>query len=184
MIIYALSDPRTPDNVRYIGKATDIHNRLNRHLKETSITKKNNWIKMLSKENIIPLISIIDIVEDNEWQKFEIYWISQFKTWGFNLLNMTAGGDGVDKGNIPWNKGIKTGKPAHNKGIKTGKPAHNKGIKMPDESRKKMAEAKRNKPGSCKGKTSPFKGMVDRYSKETIKKMSDIKLGNTYGKKH
>ena len=45
---------------------------------------------------------------------WETYWISQFKTWGYNLINYTEGGDGstfgnqtsFKKGQKPWNYGI------------------------------------------------------------------------------
>ncbi len=36
-----------------------------------------------------------------------MHYISLYKSWGFNLKNMTDGGDGVDKGTSPWNKGLK-----------------------------------------------------------------------------
>jgi hypothetical protein len=33
-----------------------------------------------------------------EWGFWEIYWINQFKTWGFELKNLTNGGDGGSLG--------------------------------------------------------------------------------------
>lgn len=42
-----------------------------------------------------PIIEIIDEVPVSEWEFWEIYWISQFKTWGFDLTNGTEGGDCV-----------------------------------------------------------------------------------------
>jgi hypothetical protein len=57
-----------------------------------------NWINSLLNINIKPLIIELDSYEcdDNskDWIIFEKYWISQFKTWGFNLTNLTSGGDG------------------------------------------------------------------------------------------
>jgi hypothetical protein len=37
----------------------------------------------------------MDIIDETygAWEWLEIYWISQFKTWGFNLKNITDGGD-------------------------------------------------------------------------------------------
>ena len=57
------------------------------HLIEKSPTKKNNWIKKLRKNNLKPIADILDVVEDCESNFWEIYWISQFRTWGFKLKN-------------------------------------------------------------------------------------------------
>lgn len=40
-------------------------------------------------------MEVLDIVENDEWQFWEQYWISQTKAWGFNLTNLTIGGDGI-----------------------------------------------------------------------------------------
>lgn len=41
----------------------------------------------------------LDCVDIDEWQYWEKYWHNQLITWGFNLLNETAGGDGLTFGN-------------------------------------------------------------------------------------
>lgn len=38
---------------------------------------------------------IIDIVPTNEWKFWEIYWINQFRSWGFILENKNNGGGGL-----------------------------------------------------------------------------------------
>lgn len=40
---------------------------------------------------------ILDEVEEYEWKIWEMYWISQFKTWGFKLINQNKGGGGPHK---------------------------------------------------------------------------------------
>jgi hypothetical protein len=37
---------------------------------------------------------ILDIVDSDKWKFWECYWISQFKTWGFELTNKNNGGGG------------------------------------------------------------------------------------------
>jgi len=88
--IYTLTDPR--DNIiKYIGKTNNINKRFNLHLNEkNSNTKKANWINDLKNNNL----KILDIGTTEEINKLEIYWISQFKAWGFELKNFTNGGDG------------------------------------------------------------------------------------------
>jgi len=93
--IYILIDPRD-NKVRYVGKANNIKERLRSHLnpaRKHQIHKKN-WINSLKKEKLKPIIEIIDEVPKNNWQFWETYWISQFKNWGFDLINYTEGGDG------------------------------------------------------------------------------------------
>lgn len=93
--IYTLTDPRD-NKVKYIGKTKkDINKRLIRHVNESnSNSKKDNWIKLLKKYNLIPTVELLDIGDSKNINSLEIYWISQFITWGFDLKNTTNGGDG------------------------------------------------------------------------------------------
>lgn len=70
------------------------------HLCESrkSNTKKNAWIKSLKKRGLKPKIEELDLVLESEWEFWEQYWISQFKTWGFELKNATDGGAGQTSG--------------------------------------------------------------------------------------
>jgi group I intron endonuclease len=89
--IYTLSDPVT-NEIKYVGKTIDIKERYRKHI-ENMIKRKTylySWMKSLSN---FPIIEIIDEVEE-DWQFWEQYWISQLKTWGFKLTNLTKGGDG------------------------------------------------------------------------------------------
>ena len=98
--IYVLIDPRT-NQVRYVGKANNISERYKAHLnraRKHQIHKKN-WIASLKREGLKPIIEIIDVVPINDWILWETYWISQFKAWGFELINYTNGGDGCTFGN-------------------------------------------------------------------------------------
>jgi hypothetical protein len=98
--IYVLIDPRT-NMVRYVGKANNVTQRYQAHLNRARKhqTHKKNWVEQLKKEGLKPIIKIIDIVPINEWIFWETYWISQMKTWGFDLINYTNGGDGCTFGN-------------------------------------------------------------------------------------
>ena len=97
--IYALLDPRN-NQVRYIGKTIrTLNQRLTNHICDAKSSRyynhNINWIKSLINDNILPEILLIDeIPETNSWEWLEQYWISQFKTWGFKLTNLTEGGDG------------------------------------------------------------------------------------------
>lgn len=96
--IYCLICPKT-NKVRYIGKSKDPSDRLRRHLSKNSLldsTKKNNWLVSLLRQNLLPEMEIIDEVFENEIDYWEKFYIELFRTWGFDLLNGTNGGDGFD----------------------------------------------------------------------------------------
>lgn len=112
--IYTLTDPIT-NEVRYVGKANKVNERYNAHLNKTRKhqTHKRNWINKLRKQGLKPIVEVIDVVPMSEWRFWERYWISQMRAWGFNLINITDGGDGTNhgnqtsfkKGHKPWNVG-------------------------------------------------------------------------------
>ena len=99
MFIYTLSSSSEPDNIRYVGKANNLKDRLRRHIGKyylnLEINYKNNWIKSeLSKGNKI-LINELELVDESNWIEREKYWIEQLKQWGFKLVNTTIGGEGI-----------------------------------------------------------------------------------------
>lgn len=96
--IYSLIDPRNGD-VRYIGKSDKPKERLSCHLSERlydeRINKhKVNWLKSLIKENLKPELFILDQVNIDDWKFWEQHYISLYRSFGFNLVNLTVGGDG------------------------------------------------------------------------------------------
>jgi len=95
--IYTLSDPNTKE-IRYIGKSNNLNYRLKKHINESKNkrTHKEKWVDSLIVKGLSPIIEILDIVDETAWSFYETYWISQFKTWGFDLTNGTSGGEGSD----------------------------------------------------------------------------------------
>lgn len=113
--IYALIDPRN-NQIRYVGKANNPYERYKNHFNSArdKNTHKRNWINNVRKDGFRPELLIIDLVNINEWHFWEKFYISLYKSYGFDLLNYTEGGDGstfgnkgsFKKGNIPYNKGM------------------------------------------------------------------------------
>ena len=96
-IIYCLIDPFTSE-IRYVGKTKQkLENRLTKHI---HYAKKNNihvsnWIKTILVRDSKPIIKIIEeLPEDIDWRVKEIYYIKLYKSLGFNLTNLTDGGEG------------------------------------------------------------------------------------------
>lgn len=164
--IYSLSDPRTPDNIRYIGKSENPDERLRKgHLYEKSNNHKDNWVQSLRKEGLKPKVELIDKVSVIEWQFWEKHYISLFRSWEFDLTNGTDGGDGRTPGFIVSEETRK----------KLSHPAWNKGKNVPLETREKISsKLKGNKPwntgtkGIKKPNSGSFKKGIIPKNKTTI----------------
>jgi len=89
--IYALIDPSN-NKIRYIGQTNDFVNRYKSHLtnKENNIFK-NNWVQSLFDNLLIPEMFILDVVELNELDFWELFYIDLYKGY-FDLLNLKNGG--------------------------------------------------------------------------------------------
>lgn len=96
--IYILIDPRN-DRIRYVGKTQNTKARLQGHIWDITYTKekshKKNWIKGLVKQNLKPIMEVLDEVPEEEWQFWERHYISLLKSWGIKLLNISEGGGTV-----------------------------------------------------------------------------------------
>ena len=91
--IYSLNCPI--DNIpKYIGKTIDIKKRMRSHLNIKYQNKNSKWIHSLKKNGLSPIVEIIDEVNFNEVDFWEMHYISLYKSWGFDLKNGTIGGEG------------------------------------------------------------------------------------------
>ena len=95
-IIYTLEDPDTGE-IRYIGKTVKpLKSRLTGHIYTARKVNNHrcNWIKSIIKRGKKPVIKFLDACNWDESQSLETYWIFQFKSWGYSLVNATDGGEG------------------------------------------------------------------------------------------
>ena len=151
--IYTLEDQN--GDIRYVGQTIRVKNRLSEHCNSSKLKKKthkNNWIKSILLMGFKPIFNIIEEVEDIDANWSEIYWISQFKSWGFNLTNGTDGG-------------------AYDN-------ANRKGAKLTEEHKLKLSKSTKGKKKSNEfiekitGEKNHFYGK--KHSEETRKKLSEI----------
>lgn len=159
VIIYGIYDPNIPEIIRYVGKTKKtIKKRLNEHIylsKQNLKRPLNLWIKKLLNEGITPEIKEIEITNDKEWAKREIFWIKQYKKIN-NLLNLSDGGE--SNLNYICSEETKRKISERNK----GKHDYWKGKKMSDEHKQKISQGgygkkrseitKKNISNSLKGK--------------------------------
>ena len=148
--IYKISDEL--GNVRYIGKSNNPRRRLYQHINDKSNLHKFNWLNSIIKRGSKPIIEIIEKVSVDIWQEREIYWIAKFKEDGFDLINLTLGGDG---GN-----GMR-----HTEESKQSMSKSKKGVKLSEEHRKRISEAVK-----LKSKESPNYNRSGNNLKQPIDK--------------
>ena len=107
VFIYTLSNPIT-NEIRYIGKTKQSlyvryceHISFKNHRNNLKYYSKN-WIKSLLNKHLKPKIELLDIVDQDNWEKDEIFYIEYFKYLGFNLTNHQLGGGSGNTG-LKWN---------------------------------------------------------------------------------
>ena len=93
--IYGLKDPRD-NQIKYIGKTVDIDRRIKEHnqIHRNKKSKKNSWITHLIRNGMQPIMEVLEECEESRWVERERYWIRYYKELGFDLKNMTLGGEG------------------------------------------------------------------------------------------
>lgn len=120
-LFYTLENPEKPGIIRYVGVTTTTLNQRFYHHKYTSKKRRNSpvskWIHSLLSLGVVPEIKLLDECLEDNWEIMERYWISQLKSWGFNLLNIQEGGSGVVTKEQRNNDGIERSRQAHCKKV-------------------------------------------------------------------
>jgi len=182
-IIYTLSDPITKE-VKYIGKTkSSLKYRLSQHIHDSlnngTGTHKKAWIKGLLLKGLLPSIEILDVVKINMcWKNLEQYWIAQFKAWGYDLVNMTAGGDGNQKQIMSEESKLKRSKALKGKKrpeyvIQKIKQSH-LGKKLSDTTKEKIRKHNLGKIQSEETKSKRHKAVLLVNSDGSFKEYSSI----------
>lgn len=122
---------------KYIGKTNNLSKRIAYHLLyDKKKSKKFDWIKSLRSRGLKPILEVIEITNENNWEFWEQHYISLYKSWGFELKNMTFGGDGNKLKRLPENWKRK---------IRESCKELGKGRKFSEEHRKNMSLSKTGK---------------------------------------
>lgn len=95
-LIYGLLDPRT-NEVRYVGKSTYGLERPKKHQRKSILKRdhKSNWLRQLFDVGLTCLIVVLEELHDGQdINERETSWIAYGRSLGWNLTNLTIGGDG------------------------------------------------------------------------------------------
>lgn len=94
--IYALVCPYTY-KIRYVGKSMNHKQRYDAHIRcanNVEDTRLYRWIRKLIRTEEVPMLHLLDIVEDVESNLAECAWIYHYRyELGVDLTNSTDGGD-------------------------------------------------------------------------------------------
>lgn len=155
--IYSLNCPKT-GRIRYIGKSDNPFKRFSFHLNQSGLghTHKNNWIKALRAEGLVPTMEILDEVPNSDWGFWEQEYIRLFQALGFCLVNGTEGGDSPpNRSGEKQSLETKLKISRANSGKKRSDEFRQRmrlafsGRKASEETRKKMSESHRGTTGFC-----------------------------------
>ena len=194
-VVYALVSSGEPDIVRYVGrtKSDSPKRRLKAHVKDATVSRNyhvHNWIRKVQDSG--DTVVAITLESDLTWEesgKREIYWIAYYKEQGFDLTNMTSGGDGAPNLSAESRQIMrlkKLGK-GHSQTKETRKKiskAH-KGRKPSDEIREKYRQAKLGKIVSAETKAKISASTKGKSKSEATKaKMSAWQIGRVLSDEH
>lgn len=177
--IYTLKDFNGA--VRYVGYTSrTLHRRLSLHISSSANSKNKQynyrvgrWIRKHFREyNCYPTIELlINVPQGEEWQKYEIEAIANFKAQGFNLTNSTTGGDRVildaearlkiSKANSGKRNG-RYGKPV-SKETRDKISKANKGNTHTEEERKRISERTKGSKRSLKSINKAVASNVENF---------------------
>ena len=85
--IYGLVDPFT-DEIRYIGQSADPEKRLIDHLYAKNNVAKAQWIFTLRSAGVRPQLVFLELVDSDEADESECWWILRGRKLGWNLFNV------------------------------------------------------------------------------------------------
>lgn len=184
--IYELVDPRNfiPKYVGFTKRGG--RERLIRHItgmrtRKEKYTNKAKWIRELLELGLYPLMNVLEIVLEEDWSFWEIFWEETFISWGFKLENsVKCGRSNCGLKRDPKTQEEKNKQSAKLKeGFKTGRIRHpNKGKSMSEEQKellRKNSSFHRLTPEQLKARAALTKSRGHKRNEEQLFRM---KLGS------
>lgn len=186
--IYVLCEPDTGE-IRYIGKTINfLTRRFGKHLSDARRGIKSHlccWLRSVLRTGHLPIVSIIGEVEGNG-NKEEIAWIAYGHAEGWQLVNSTAGGDGILNPSKETRQKLSEshkGKPNGCLGSHRSKESRlkmslvKKGKRLSEETRRRMSIAQKGKIVSLEQRRKISQANKGRVcSVEMLRKLSEGRM--------
>jgi hypothetical protein len=96
-LIYILIDPRD-GQVRYVGWTIDLRQRLRDHMKPSRLNgnqRRDRWLASLIADGFYPHVETVEHGDGQGHAEAECKWITRYRSLGFDLTNLTDGGEGA-----------------------------------------------------------------------------------------
>jgi len=158
----------------YVGKTKNFDNRIKQHLCRDRFRYNSwfyNWLNKQIREEKAFYIDVLEEVTENNWKEKEKYWIKHIKENGYELTNMTDGGDGNNNQVFSEQSGIKRAAKLKNKTrskeVKQAISRKHKGKKLSEETKRKLSEINKGKPCSDSTKAKLSK-LVKQYTLDGV----------------
>lgn len=149
--IYCIVCPIT-NTPKYIGKSDNPYMRLYHHCHSSRKSKVADYVRSLLRKGLFPILEIVDEVDLRTWEFWEQHYISLYRSWGFELKNMTIGGDGRQGGARLSEE--------HKKKIRMSCRELGKGIPKTHNHRLNLSLAKRGVPAPIKQRLAVSRAVV------------------------
>lgn len=187
--IYTLADPRT-NEVRYVGKTHDMHQRFSKHIRDKRRAHKWHWINSLLVLGLKPVMEIIEEItdqNDSTWQESERFWIETLRFYGCRLVNQESGGHSGKKPSLQTRQKLSMAGQGHSFSVETKAKISRalKGRKLSTETRKKMAISRtglKRSPEFCAALSKRFKGV--KFTAQHCANMAEVRKGVALSKEH
>lgn len=191
--IYALLDPDDGE-IRYIGKTVNPTRRYYAHVGRKDVgVHRVNWVNSLLDKGKKPVMEIVEITDEENWESREKHYISIAMSIGYRLTNMESGGiSGKEffedrKEGIRHPKSIspetraamaeRCRKLSSNPEIVAKRRATMMGHLVSEETRRKISEVNTGKKRSEEfGKQCSMRCAGRKHSPETIEKIKEVTI--------
>ena len=185
-VVYTLSDPRTPDDVRYVGVTHQKPSRrLQVHLSNRSKHHASKWVRKVVASGVLPLMTVVHGGVGGAWSSVEVWWIQWHRERGFRLTNTTSGGEGTlgRKASLKTREKMRASQlgKKHSAEARVRMSASHTGQKISTETKKKIGDSLRGLRRSVETRAKMSASRMGwAISEETRTRMSV----SAFGRKH
>lgn len=157
-------------NITRIYLITNCYNDPNKvYIGKTVNSRKNDHQRKFGKQITYDYIDEINSINRKDWKPLECYWIEQFRSFGFELMNLNAGGNGISHHNEGSKKIMRLKRKNKGRKVILQYDLNGKFIKEWESVGSILIELKSKAPNiskSCKNPNHQIRGFLWRYKTE------------------